>query len=74
MDAYITIQLSELISTVIYTFIGVALMGASYWIIDRFTHFSVVKEIEEKQNIALAILIGAVFIALALIIGAVIRS
>ena len=74
MDAYVTIQISEVVSTVFYTLLGVVLMGLCWWLINRLTHFSVVKEIEEDQNVALAILIGSVFIALALIIGAVITS
>lgn len=74
MDAYVTIQLSEIVSTIFYTMLGVLLMGFCWWLINRLTHFSVVKEIEEDQNIALAILIGSVFISLALIIGAVVTS
>lgn len=74
MDGLITIQAAELVSTVIYTAVGVALMGLCWWLINRLTHFSVVREIEEDQNIALAILIGSVFIALAIIIAAVITS
>ena len=74
MDAYITIEFAEIISTVFYTLLGVLLMGLCWWLINRMAHFSVVKEIEEDQNIALAILIGSVFISLALIIGAVVTS
>ncbi|WP_249200709.1 DUF350 domain-containing protein [Thetidibacter halocola] len=74
MDAYITIQVSEIVSTVFYTLLGVTLMGLCWWLINRLTHFSVVKEIEEDQNIALAVLIGSVFIALSIIIAAVITS
>ncbi len=74
MDAYVTIQFSEIVSTVFYTALGVVLMGLCWWLINRMTHFSVVKEIEEDQNVALAVLIGSVFISLALIIGAVITS
>lgn len=68
------IDLTEVFSMIFYTFLGLGLMGACWWIIDRFTHFSIVKEIEEDQNMALAILVGAVFLALAIIISAVIRS
>lgn len=74
MEAYVTIQFSEVVSTIFYTMLGVLLMGFCWWLINRLTHFSVVKEIEEDQNVALAILIGSVFISLSLIIGAVITS
>ena len=68
------IESVELFGTIFYTFLGLGLMGACWWVIDRFTHFSIVKEIGEQQNMALAILVGALFIALAIIISAVIRS
>ncbi|MCM2563236.1 DUF350 domain-containing protein [Lutimaribacter sp. EGI FJ00015] len=74
MESLISIQVAEVVSTVFYTFLGVALMALCWWVINRATHFSVVREIEEDQNIALAVLIGSVFIALAIIIAAVILS
>lgn len=74
MDGYITLQLSEVINTVFYTLLGVALMGLCWWVINRATHFSVVREIEEDQNVALAVLIGSVFLSLSIIIAAVILS
>jgi uncharacterized membrane protein YjfL (UPF0719 family) len=40
----------------------------------RLAPFSVRKEIEEDQNIALAILMGSIFIALAIIVQAAIRG
>ena len=74
MDPIITIQLSEVIGTIFYTLLGVALMGLCWWLINKMTHFSVVKEIEEDQNTALAVLIGSVFLSLAIIISSVILS
>ncbi|EYD73867.1 hypothetical protein Rumeso_04602 [Rubellimicrobium mesophilum DSM 19309] len=71
---FASIVLGEIVATILYTFIGVALMGFFWWLINRFAPFPVVKEIEEDQNMALAVLIGSVFIALAIIIGAVILS
>lgn len=74
MDPIITIQLSEVIGTIFYTALGVLLMGLCWWLINRLTAFSIVKEIEEDQNIALAVLIGSVFVSLAIIISSVIVS
>lgn len=70
----IIISPGEVVSTIFYTFLGVALMGLCWWMINKFTHFSVIKEIEEDQNTALAVLIGSVFLSLAIIISAVILS
>lgn len=74
MDYFAGIQLAELISTVFYTFIGVALMWVVWKVLDVLTPFSIVKEIEEDQNMALAILIGLLFVSIAIIIAAVILS
>ena len=71
---FASVALAELIGTVVYTFVGVGLMGLFWWMITRFSPFPVVREIEHDQNVALAVLIGAVFIALSIIIAAVILS
>lgn len=71
---FASVVLAELIGTVVYTFVGVGLMGLFWWMITRFSPFPVVREIEHDQNVALAVLIGAVFIALSIIIAAVILS
>ena len=74
MDLFSAIQLAEVVSTIVYSFLGVILMALFWWIINVLTPFSIVKEIEEDQNISLAVLIGSVFLALAIIIAAVILS
>lgn len=68
------IQLGELIATIVYAFVGVGLMAFFWKMITSLSPFPIVKEIEEDQNVALAVLIGAVFIAIAIIIAAVILS
>lgn len=74
MDIFSAIQLAEVISTIFYVFLGVALMGVIWKIIDWITPFPIMKEIEQDQNMALSILIGFVFVAIAIIIAAVIIS
>ncbi|OAN85027.1 hypothetical protein A8B78_05880 [Jannaschia sp. EhC01] len=68
------IILAELVSTFFYSVIGMVLMYAAYKIIEILSPFPIVKEIEEDQNTALAILIGSVFVAMSIIIAAVILS
>ena len=67
-------NLGELISTVIYVFIGIGLFGLSWLIVEFITPFSLRREIEVEKNLAIAIVMGAMFIALSIIIAAVIRS
>ena len=68
------IVISEFISMLFYSFVGMVLMYLAYKVIEILSPFPIVKEIEEDQNTSLAILIGSVFIAMAIIIGAVILS
>ena len=68
------INLSEFVSTIFYTVVGMVLLFVAYKVIDIVTPFPIVKEIEEDQNTALAILIGSVFLSMAIIIAAVILS
>lgn len=74
MDYMASIQITEIISTVFYTILGITLMWGVWKVIDWLTPFSVVREIEKDQNIALAILIGLLFVAVSIIIAAVILS
>ena len=69
-----SIEIMSVISTIFYSMLSLGLLVVSYLIVDRITHFSLQDELAEKQNIAVAIVIGALLIALAIIIGAVIQS
>jgi putative membrane protein len=64
----------HLLLTLVYTLFGMLVFGVSFVAIVRFTPFSVRKEIEEDQNTALAILLGSVFIGLAIIIGSTVSG
>jgi uncharacterized membrane protein YjfL (UPF0719 family) len=59
---------------VIYVIVGLALFAATYLIIDKVTPFSLKKELLEDKNQALAIVLGAVFISIALVLAAAIRG
>lgn len=49
--------------------IGILVFAIAFYIMVKIAPFSVVKEIEEDQNISLAILFGSIFISLAILIG-----
>lgn len=74
MTALEGINLGEILSTILYTGIGLALMVLCWIVVERISPFSLRREIEEDQNMAIAILMGSAFISLAIIIGAVILS
>jgi putative membrane protein len=57
-----------------YTIFGMLIFGIAFWIIVKICPFSMRKEIEEDQNISLAILIGSVMLGLSIIIAATIHG
>jgi putative membrane protein len=60
--------------TLAWTLFGLIVFGIAFAIIVKLTPFSMRKEIEEDQNIALAILVGSVMLGLAIIIAATIHG
>lgn len=74
MDAIIQeLQIAPIISSIVYSLIGVILFVLAFIVLEMITPFSIKKEIEDDQNIALGIIIGSVIIALAIIISAAIK-
>ncbi|MCB1152478.1 MAG: DUF350 domain-containing protein [Deltaproteobacteria bacterium] len=68
------VPLAPLVQTLVYTAIGIVIFSLAFWAIVKIAPFSIRKEIEDDQNMALALIVGAVIIGLAIIIGAVISS
>lgn len=67
------IQLAEVLATIFYTLLGFGLFLGCYMVIDRLSGFSLRREILEEHNMAVAIVIGALLIALSILISAVIQ-
>ncbi len=65
-------DLQELVHTFIYSGVGLIVFTAFFLVIVKVSPFPVIKEIEEDQNVALAVLMGAVVIGLSIIIAAAI--
>lgn len=64
--------LQALLNVAIFALSGLLLFALAFFIMGKATPFSIRKEIEEDQNVALAIVIGSVIIGIALIIVAAI--
>ncbi|MBI4956556.1 MAG: DUF350 domain-containing protein [Myxococcales bacterium] len=60
------------LSSLVFVAIGLVVFALAFWLITKVSPFSIRKEIEEDQNVALGIVIGAVIIGLAIIIAAAI--
>ena len=63
----------QILSSVIYSFLGTIIFVFAYALIAKLAPFSVKKEISEDHNVALGIMIGSVIIGLSIIISAAIR-
>lgn len=64
----------HLLQVVIYVGVGLALFAVAFLIISKVAPFSLRKELEDDQNTAVAIVIGAVFLGIAIILGAAIHG
>ncbi len=73
MEAFANIQTAEVVATIFYTLLGLGLFILSYIIIDWLSPIDLHKEMTEKGNVAVSIVIGAVMISLALLIAAIIQ-
>lgn len=58
--------------TAAYSLLGIAMFALSFVVIGKVSPFSIRKEIEEDQNVALALLISAIILGLSLIIASAI--
>ena len=62
------------VSSAVFAGIGLAVFGVAFWIMTKVAPFSVKKEIEEDQNVALAVIMAGVIIGVSLIISAAITG
>jgi len=74
MDIAWAQTLKPLVLTLVYSTVGVVMFTVSFVVIGKLLPFSIRKEIEEDQNVALAILIAAVIVGLSIIIAASIHG
>lgn len=65
-------ELEHIVSSLVYSSIGLIMFALAFFIIVKVAPFSVQKEIEEDQNTSLGIIIGSVVIGLSIIIAAAI--
>jgi putative membrane protein len=63
-----------LINSVVYSFLGFAILLICYFILEKLTPEKTWKEIVENKNIALAIVFGCFILGISLIIGLAIHG
>ncbi len=62
------------VGSVMFALIGVAIFWLTFVIIDKLTPYDLWAEIVEKKNVALAIVLGAMCIAVGLIVAAAVHG
>ena len=60
--------------SILYALIGVLVFWVSFLIVDKLTPYDLWAEIIEKKNVALAIVVGAMCIAIGLIVAAAVHG
>ena len=75
MDMFLSdLHIVPIISTVVYSLIGIVLFILGFVIFDKLTPYSIHKEIGEDHNVALGVIIAAIMISLSIIIAAAIKG
>jgi putative membrane protein len=65
---------AALFGSLLYALLGVAVFWVCFVIVDKLTPYDLWAEIVEKKNLALAIVVGAMCIAIGLIVSAAVHG
>jgi uncharacterized membrane protein YjfL (UPF0719 family) len=68
-----TFHFDAFLNAMVYALLGIFLFCASFAILDKLTPYALWQEIVEKQNTALAILVGCMSIGMCVIIAAAVH-
>ena len=58
------------VSSAVFAGLGLVVSGLAFWVMNKLAPFPIKKEIEEDQNVALAVIMAGVIIGISLIISA----
>jgi hypothetical protein len=68
------IHAQPIVNSIIYSFLGIVILLVGYFIIEKITPENTWKEVVEKNNVAVAIVLAAFIIGIAMIISAAIHG
>lgn len=66
------ILIQHLLAAIVFSAVGVIVFFASLWLMEKLTPFSIIQEVTEEQNMALALIVGMIVLGIAVIIAAAI--
>lgn len=70
----LSLLFQHLIAAMVFSMLGVVVFVLAIGALSRLLPFSLRKELEEDQNVAIGVIIGAVFLGIAIIIAAAIMG
>jgi uncharacterized membrane protein YjfL (UPF0719 family) len=71
MDALLS---QSLINSVVYSLLGVVIFWVCFIVIDKITPYDLWREVVEKNNLSLAIIVAAMCLGIAIIVAAAIHG
>ena len=66
-------NITVIANSIIYAFLGVVIFCLTFYVVDRLTPFNLWKELVEKQNTALAVVVGFAALGICVIVAAAIH-
>lgn len=70
----LTALIRGIVSALIYSGIGLSMFALAFFIIHKAVPFSLRKEIEEDQNVALGLVLASVIVGIAMIVSAAVHG
>ena len=74
MDFKLDWLLHALLSSSVFTVLGIFFFVVAYYLVQKLVPFSIRKEIEEDHNTALAIVLAAIILGIAMIVSAAVHG
>ena len=68
------LRASAFFGSILYALVGVVVFWVSFIVIDRITPYKLWEELVEKQNVALAIVVGAMALGVSIIVAAAVHG
>jgi uncharacterized membrane protein YjfL (UPF0719 family) len=63
-----------LVASLLFSAVGIVILGGGFYMFDRLTPYDLWKQIVEEKNTALALVVGAMTIAIGMIISSAIHG
>ena len=74
MEMEVLINVKYIVNALVFSVLGIIILAFSFFVFDKLTPGNLWKEVVEEKNIALAIAVGAMTLAMAQIISSAIHS